>query len=316
LQQKWQQQSGGMATSVLVGDAAFFRGAACARTLPERSLKDFQALLHQRRWIEGERRCGGGRIVFLGDALARLGQLQAALAAYDMAADVAPAAKGRAAVLRVYQAWREKRPAKALIEAADRAAAETGDDSWPALFASLALLVAGRVEEALPRLERACQGNLPPEIVGAVHWLARLAAGPFDATDEELAALGLPPTVEAALGVLCDTGARARQRLCRLIEAAGQAWADVCPSEPAALARRVAAGLCDNLEWDEALQFVTLVERCGQAWARELSVLVKLRHILVQAVAGDMEQADPALRDLESSLSGAQTHPAAETTKD
>ena len=114
-------------------------------------------------------------------------------------------------------------------------------------------------------------------------------------------ALGLAADSRAAIGLLCGPGAEA-ERIKAFFAAAGDAWPARCPTDPRVLARKRLAALCDEGEWDEAMDFADELQLTGEPWGRELATLTKLRHALQRALRGELEEAERDLCTLERAL--------------
>jgi tetratricopeptide (TPR) repeat protein len=281
----------------------FFRAVAVMDTLPERAAKDFQTLLRRRAWVEAERRVGGGRIIFAGDALLRLGQAQEAIHAYELVGDSPPPeVKERLAVALVYAEVLHHAEPPAILSVADRALSLAPDSPWPRLLAMLGLLIAGDVNSALPRLEAAEERGAPEIACRCLRSLCAIVSGtPATVTDKELAALRLPREAEAVIRLLCDAEPEPT-RIEAFVRALGEAWITHCPTDPSLMARRLLTAWCDDGKWDEALRFADELAHSSESWAVELATLARVRHALERAGRGELEEAERELRELEVAL--------------
>gem|GEM_PF-3191720 len=282
--------------------AMFFRAAAMMETAPQRAVKDFQTLLRRRAWVEAERRAGGGRIVCTGDALLSLGQVEEAVRAYRLAdADAAPGVKERLAVAAVYAEVTRRSGAAAIAGEADRAMDSAPGSPWPQWMAALGLLMAGERETAAQRL---ATGPDAPELIKRclqAVCAALSGAGDGSVTDEELATLKAPPETEAIVRLLCGAGDEIAK--CEaLIESLGEAWIERCPADAQLVARRLIAAWRDEGDWDRALGLARQLERSGQAWAKEMAALTRVRHALEHASRGELAEAEAELRDVDARL--------------
>jgi hypothetical protein len=282
----------------LIGDALFFRAAALCDTQPDRALKDLQTLLRQRTWLEQQQRSGGGRLLALGDLLLRLGRVDEAVHAWERGGDSA-AIRERCAVALVSARLRDGRALDRLEEAVERAAALAGASPWPHLLAALGLLAAGRADEARARVEVAEQHNAPPALCRCLRALATRSIAEAVLEERDLSALQLSPEVDAVLRVLCGPGTEAA-RLALFVRILGERWLALCPTDPAASARRLLAAGCDDGNWPEALAFARTLTTVNQPWATELATLVRLRHALERAAGGELEEAEQELQRLEN----------------
>lgn len=288
-------------TIPMPGQEMFFRAVAVMDTLPERAARDFQTLLQRRAWIEAERRVGGGRIVFAGDALLRLGRPQDAIHAYELAGDLPlPEVQERlAATFVCAEALRQAEPA-AISSAADRALSLAPTQPWPQLLAAVGLLIAGDASAASLRLDAAEERGAPQTACRCLRSLCAAASGtPTTVPGEDLAALRLPGQAKAMVDLLCGAGPEA-SRIETFVHALGKEWLAQCPTDPARIARRLLATWCDDGKWDEVFKFAEELARSGEAWAVELATLARVRHALERAGRGELEAAEEELHEVEA----------------
>ena len=287
----------------LIGNALFFRAAAVLDASPDRAARDFEALLRQSSWVEAERRVGGGRLVFAGDALLRSGHVDAACRAYRRASDT-PSAElvERLAVAGVYAEIVHRSGPEAIANAAARAADTAPASAWPQLVAAVGLLTdmdAGGVRAAAAAAE---SRGAPEPVLRLLRAVCDVLAGAAPAvTDDDLAALRLPAGAAAIIRFLCATGMDTA-RVTALITALGDQWIVHSPVDPAALARRLAAALCRAGTSPAALEHADRLERSGQDWAMALAGHVRVVAALQRAAGGELQDADRALACVEASL--------------
>ena len=277
----------------LVGDALFFRAAGSMEREPARTAKDFIALLHQRSWVARECRVGASRIIFAADVLLSLGHGEAAAQGYALAnrdgrADVAD----RLSLARLCaEAARGARPAEI------RATEGTVSSVYAPLLAATGMLSAHDLSGTMEMLDKAQQRGASSATCRCIRALAVAST----ASREDLSALRVPPQVLASFRLLCGEGP-ITARIQEYIEAMGDDWMDRCPVDPVEIARRLLAEWCDESKWDDALSFCVQIERLGYPWAAELAAIVRLRHALMRAAAGNLEEAEREIRLVESAL--------------
>jgi len=289
-------------TIPLVGDALFFRAAAFIDTLPERAVRDFQTLLRQRGWVDAERRVGGGRIIFVGDALWRLGQFDEAIRAYELAsASRSLQAHERLALALVNAEVRRSAGLDAISRAVGRAVELAPTSPWPQLLAALGLLMAGEVEATMSHLDAAAACGAPESICRGLRAVCTALSGRAVLAEEDLVALHLTVVADAIVRLVCDEGTEPA-RIEAFVRAFGDEWIAWCPTDPQRTARRLLAAWCDRGNWDEVLEYVDRLERSALPWAKELAALVRVRHALESASRGALEAADRALQELETWL--------------
>ena len=301
LEQKCDQGRRELADVPLLGDARFFHAIGSADTAPDRAANGLRALLHQRRWLEAELAAGGKRILAAGDALLRLGCVDDAVRAYQLAAGVARESTGeRLAVATIYSAWRTGAGPQAIVDAAARAEQAAPESPWPSLVAGLALLGAGEVGQASARLEAAEQRHAPQNVCRCLRAVMQALDRQSHLTEQELADLGLPPYVEAIVGVLCAPDQEEVNRFARLVESLPDAWIERTPTDPMRLAWRLAAAWCDAKRWDDALRLAALLGESDRCRADELAGWVRLRQARDRAARGELQQAEQELQELEA----------------
>ncbi|MGE0129094.1 MAG: hypothetical protein AB7U82_13530 [Blastocatellales bacterium] len=290
----------------LGADAMFFRAVAMMDAAPHRAIKDFQTLLRRRAWVEAERRAGGGRIVRAGDTLLSLGQVEEAIRAYRLVdSDSTPGVKERLAVASVYAEVMRRSGATAITGEADQAMDLAPGSPWPQWLAALGLMIAGESEIAMKRLAASVNEDADaPELIRRclqAVCAALSGAGDDSMTDEELAALNMPPETEAVVRLLCGAGDEIA-RIEALVESRGEAWIERCPVDAQSVARRLIAAWREQGDWDRALELARQLERSGQAWAVEMAALTRVRHALERACQGKLAEAEAELREVEATL--------------
>lgn len=269
----------------LTGDASFFRSAALLNSEPGRALKDLQALRHRRAWQDAERSVGGGRLVFVGDALLRLGKPDDACALYRSM----PAFRERAEVASVYAALLRRESPEKLISAAAEA-----QSSWPKLLVALALQIAGMAPAATDLLNSAPKEGAPPAVCDRLRALSDTITGAIQVDQEKLVALGLPLQVVAAVYLAVGSDPEPT-RAKAYVAALGSRWIEFCPLDPEKVARSLLSAWCAEGSWDDALKFAGELALSGQGWAEELSTLTRLRHALERSGRGELAEAEMEL---------------------
>lgn len=282
------------------GQAAFFRAAAMMDLFPKRAVRDFKALLQQRDWVEEERSAGGGRLIFVGDALLRLGQAEDALQAYELARG-APLieVKERQAVAMVYSAVMRRAEPAAISSAADRAADLAPSSPWPPMLAALGMIIAGEAEAAASRIAVARERGAPES---ACHYLQSMSSALSGASSEDLPALALPDDPDAVVRLLCGIEP-APERIDALTRTMGKAWMARCGADPYFVACQLLAGWCDEGRWDEAMKCADGLLQSGLQWAADLAALTRVRHALERACRNELEEANHELQQLEAAIS-------------
>lgn len=280
--------------SVMVGDAAFFRGAALLKEDPQQAAKDFRSLLRRREWCASERRAGGARLIFIGDALRRMGLDAEALRAYESAGD---SGAGRAALMQLCAALQGGAIPQEAEDTVARVAGLFPENATASLLAAAASLAAGvreGVEEHLAEAERL---GAPAAACRCLRGFLHAADGKATLDEGDLRELGLPESAAAVVRFMGADGDGAA-RLKALIDCAGEKWAEVLPGAPESEARRALHHLCEQGEWDRAQELAEAVGVCGAGWAAELAALVGVRHALSLALAGEFEEAEAKLQRL------------------
>jgi len=287
----------------LVGTAQFFRAAAMMESSPDRAAREFEALLHQSSWVEAERRVGGGRLAFIGDALLRLGRPAAAIRAYRRATDVLSAdVRERLAVASVCAEILQRRGSEAIASAVAQATEEAPASPWPHVIAAVGLLILVDAERARAATAEAGSRQAPEVVLQVLRAVTdALQGAPAVVTDEMLSALRMPAESAAAVRLLCGSGPEL-PRLAGLFATCGDEWIVRAPVDPAVIARRFAAALCRDGRTEAALQHARVLERSGQAWAIALAGHIRLALALQRAVRGELEEADRELAQAEANL--------------
>jgi hypothetical protein len=257
---------------VLTGDASFFRSAALIQSERERALKDLQSLASRRAWQEKERAVGGGRLVFVGDALLGAGRADDAAAVYQPLSSCAE----RTAVASAHAALQKGR------SVGESLPTDGSGNCWAELLGAVARLKEGDPAAASEAL-RTPQAIF--DLKGAA--LARDSASP---------PIRLPVEVSAALNLLHGQ-AEASVRAATWISDCGKRWIELCPVAPHWVAAAVLSTLCGEGKWHRALEFATELECTGQDWAKELAALTRIRRALARAISGDLGGAEIDLKD-------------------
>lgn len=287
----------------LIGNALFFRAAAVLEAWPDRAARDFEALLRQSSWVEAERRVGGGRLMFVGDALLRLGHVDAAIRAYRRASETPSLGLlERVAVAGVYAEIVHRTGREVIANAAERAAENAPTSAWPQLLAAVGLLTVVDAERARAAVAAAESRSAPEPVLRLLRAVCDVLAGAATiVTDDDLAALRLPSESAAIVRFLCGSGTEAA-RVAALVTALGDQWMVHSPVDPAAMARRLAAALCRKGTSHAALEHADRLERSGQDWAIALAGHVRVVAALQRAARGELQEAERELARVEASL--------------
>ncbi len=76
------KELGKLAVRTLTGEAMFYRGLAAEKSMPQRAVADFRALLRQPKWLEKSRTHAPARLLYIGDHLFKAGLHNDAYKAY------------------------------------------------------------------------------------------------------------------------------------------------------------------------------------------------------------------------------------------
>lgn len=282
----------------LMGSAGFFRAVALLQSEPDQAAKDFQTLLNRKRWTDAECATGGARLLFVGDALARLGQLELAVRAYELAAQAGrPETSEPLLVLRVWAAARSL-DAPAITAAANDAATQAPSFPWPQALAAVGLMMAGEYDAAEVRIdaaEKAGAAQVTCRYLRAVSAVLQDKIQTDELSETDLTSEHLSDESKALLRLI--TGPRPLgQRLSDFAKAHGPTWPALCPWTGEEAARRAAGDLVDDAQWNQALSLIEALKGPNAPWVTELQALVLLHRTLARAAK------DPrtALQDLQN----------------
>ena len=282
----------------LVGEEAFFRGAAVIEENPGRTTRDFKTLLNRRTWVNAERNVGTDRFIFMGDVLARLGQANSAIRAYELASDVRSSdVSERLGVMQVRASVENTRDPKLISDAADRASEVSPDSFWPPLLAAVGLVIANDPNAARDRVDAAEKLGAFPAPCKCIRALCDVLSGtPRTVSHDDLSAAGASPQTEAVLRLLTGPG-EIGEKLKAFVEVLKDRWITICPIDPKVGASHILAALCQDGRWDEALNLAGVLGQTDPNSAN-LAVMIQLRQALAQAVGGELEQAQMQLSAL------------------
>jgi hypothetical protein len=255
----------------------------------ERALRDLQALGKRRAWQEREQAVGGGRLVFLGDALLRARRPEDAASVYRPISSCAE----RATIASVYAGLRKRAPLPELVAAASGAASSP----WPKVLCALASLIDGDPAAASTTLRVATEQGAAAPVVGRLEAVAAALSAGVPLNRDDIGVVGLPSEVAAAL-YLVHGGDPLPVRAAAWVTALGNRWIELCPVSPERVARSLLSAWCADSSWERALEFATGLERSGQAWGREVAALTKIRHALSRALSGRLSDARDELGDI------------------
>jgi hypothetical protein len=277
----------------LTGDASFFRSAVLVDLDPGRAARDLQTLSRRRVWQDAERSVGGGRLVFVGDALLRLGKGADANLVYRSLIGC----RDRVAVASAYAGLLRGATQEELV-----AAAEVAPDSpWPKLLVVVALLMKGKAPLADDLLKTAQQQGAPAALCETFETLSRLISGTVRIDKNSLAALRLRPELSAAVHLQAGSESQPL-RAAAYVHALGDRWIEFCPTNPQSLARVLLSTWCAEGRWDEALLFARRLALSTQTWATELATLTQVRHALECACRGKLVEAEKELEEFSNGI--------------
>jgi tetratricopeptide (TPR) repeat protein len=289
----------------LTGDAMFYRSVVAAERLPERAIKDWQALLRQRQWAERSPAVTGPRLVWIGDRLWKAGLPDDAIRAYRRALALgAERAKTRLA-LALRRAQR--------AETTDQAAALDPDNPiWPLLAAFTALSATPPdIDTALAHIESAHQHNAPPVLINLVETACALIQGNPQAAmripeilAQDLADI-LPVNVRAYFAVMLPERA-AVEVLQTLMEQTGEDWIALCPVSPALLLERAVRELSTQGQLEEALTLIRQLAQVGVALPTEISIKLLAACAVQAGLQGQFDQAEYHLQQAQQLLTSLQ----------
>jgi hypothetical protein len=286
----------------LEDDALFFRATTMVDVFPRRAARDFQSLLRQRNWVEKERRAAGGRIIFAGDMLLRLGRPADALNAYTLASSSpAPELKERLAVAGVFAEVVRQADAPRIADALRRAETLAALSPWPRLLAAVGLLLAGDAEAARAQLEAAAAHGADASLSQQLQSMCDFLSGAAVMPEGDIARLREVEDVRAVARLLCNMEVEAA-RVAALEQALGAGWLHGYALNPYVTSARLLNAWCDEANWDKALQYADELTQTELAWATELAALVRVRQALDYAQRGELDAADAQLQSLERLL--------------
>lgn len=286
----------------LEDDALFFRAATMVDVFPRRAVRDFQSLLRQRNWVEKERRAAGGRLIFAGDMLLRLGRPADAVNAYNLAGPSPTSElKERLAVAGIYAAVARQADASFIAEAIRRAETLATVSPWPRMLAALGLLLAGDAQSARTHVTAAAERGADASLCRQLQTMCDSLEGAAVMPEGDLTALQQVDDPRGIARLLCSLAVD-DARGAALERALGAGWLHGYALNPYVTSSRLLAAWCDESNWDRALQFADELAQAELAWATELAALVRVRHALDRAARGELEAADAQLQALEGLL--------------
>lgn len=286
----------------LIGNDTYFRAKALADISPERAAKDFQNLIKRPQWVEAEQKVGGGRLIVVGDALLHLDKIDDAFNAYQLANNSPhPELNERLAVAYIYKQVRDHANPKAILDAVAYTTDLVLDNPYPHLIAVLGLLIAGERNAALSCLDEAEERGAPGAICRSLRTLCTITSELGTIPEEDLTVLRLPKEVKAILRLICGEGSEP-YRIEDYVNIFREKWITQCPTDPRLVARWLLTTWCEEGKWDQALDLANELVQSDDAWAKELAILVQVRHALNRASQGELGEAELELISLETYL--------------
>ncbi|MBI3248812.1 MAG: hypothetical protein HYZ50_20105 [Deltaproteobacteria bacterium] len=302
LSQQVEQELQTLAARPLTGDAMFYRSLVAATRLPDRAVKDWQALLRQRQWAERAPTVAGPRFLYIGDGLWKAGYTAEAIRAYRRAVEFgADGASARLALIMV-----RTQGLSAIPAATDLA---PHDPLWP-LAAALAALAATPpdINAAVKWAEIARERNAPQAYMELVTVLCGLLQDRSQAP-QTLAQLlaqrslgSLPPVVNACLSLLTSTRSAASD-VQALLETLGKQWLDVCPVPPEQALQKAVAEIAENEGAEAALALARRAEQDGILLPRETSITLLAACATLAGMQGRFDEAERYLRQAQQLVS-------------
>ena len=286
----------------LVGTETFFRGVAVKDSDPTQSERDLISLSHRHSWVESEQSVGGGRLVALGNELARLGRFDSAAETYEHAASCgADGLDSRLALCKLCLAIDDATGADAIESALVVAAQGMPESPFPFAVAAAGLLMNGHAEASSAKIDRAVELGASESLCESLRAIGDIVEGtPHPLAESVLRALHASREATAILRLLAGEGELAI-RLREFVEAVGEKWVSSCPVDVDVSARSHVLELCDAGEWDEADRFLAGLDDSGASLDPSLRAFVQLRRALTVAIQGELAEGERLLMSLASS---------------
>jgi hypothetical protein len=292
-----------MAARPLTGEAMFYRSLVAAGRLPERAVKDWQALLRQRQWIERVPDVAGPRLLWIGDRLWQADLREDALRAYRRACELGATGAAHRLALALVQSQS--------VGTLDQAIAlDPGDSLWP-LLAALTALAATPPEASVAsaQAELARCHHAQPALVDLVETICALLQNDPQAPTRltqylaQVPADTLPASVHAGFAAILP-GQPAPAVLQSLMDASADQWTEICPVPPEALLHRAAAELIEQGQPEAALAMVRQAEQAGVTLPYEALATILAACAVRAGLQDQLEQADRYLQHARQLLAG------------
>jgi tetratricopeptide (TPR) repeat protein len=292
-----------LAARPLTGDAMFYRSLVAASRLPERAVKDWQALLRQRQWIERAPDVAGPRLLWIGDRLRQAGLSEDALRAYRRAGELGATGAAHRLALALVQSQS--------VTAFDQATALDPDAPlWPLLTALTALAATPpEASVAAAQVGIARHHHAQPVLVDLVAAVCALLQNDAQAPARlaqclaQVPAGTLPASVRACFAAILP-GQSAPAVLQSLMDASAEQWTAICPVPPEALLHRAVAERIEQGQPEAALTTVRQAEQAGVALPHAVLATVLAACAVQAGLQGQFDQADHYLQQAQQLLAG------------
>jgi hypothetical protein len=306
---QFHKELGKLSIRPLMGEAMFYRGLAAEKSMPDRAIADWRALLRQSTWVEQTQKVAPTRLLCLGDRLLKVGLDMDAHKAYDLASATSVAgAQERVFTSRLIT----QHPFEAahLVQILESADSFAPDDARWSFLRALCLLAKDPPdrEAAQPFLERTRQTGLPAQWEQLGKLLLVLVEAEPDAgrqlcsfLDGEESMGTFPSMLRPGLEALCRP--EGLETLRRFQEVLGPDWAAWCPIPPEEVIGLQLRVYCVQSDYAAALDQVQGAKRMGISIPGEWSAFLYASQAVQVALSGNFEAAEVAQQQALESLS-------------
>jgi len=294
------KESGKMSIRPLLGDAMFYRALAVAENMPERAIRDCQALLRQSKWIKKTYKRSPQKILHIGDYLFRQELFNEAYRAYKIVQKTFTTM----AEERIFAIEILKNPPDIETLIAVLKEQKYFDKAFCLFLLGFCYLAKEESDfgQGQSLFQEALDIGLPPHLKQVSEQLLTIT---YNDTDKPLAIADIInnatcPALKVTVEILFQPNGTTTLKAFKKIY--GNNWIELCPIEPQSIVAKEIDEYCSKNNYKAALIEIEEAEDLGINIPIQWKSFLQISHAIELALQGNFEEAETFLNNLPKSL--------------